>query len=61
MRLAQPGDGGWQTETVTEAGDVPLGQIVSLEIDGADRPHIAFATVTAKGPLDGTILYATRG
>ena len=54
-------DGEWQIQTVSEAADVPLGQIVSLELDGDDRPHIAFADVTDKGELDGSIYYATLG
>ena len=61
LRLAHLVDGSWQIETVTEAGDVPLGQIVSLDIDDEGRQHIAFADVTDKGQLDGNIWYATRG
>ena len=54
-------DESWQIETVTEAGDIPLGQIVSLDVDEAGRPHVAFADVTDKGQLDGNVWYATRG
>jgi hypothetical protein len=61
MRLAHLEDGAWLTETVTEAGDLPLGQIVSLAIDLDGRPHLAFADVTDKSELDGNIWYATRG
>jgi hypothetical protein len=62
MKLAQPGDGGSQIEVVAEADPgAPFGQILSLELDGSDAPHIAFATVTNKQPLAGTIAYATRG
>jgi hypothetical protein len=62
MKLAQPGNSDSQIETVAEsAPDAPFGQILSLELDGADAPHIAFATVSSKQPLDGTISYATRG
>lgn len=61
LRLAQQVDGAWQIETVTEATDAPLGQIVSLAGDDAGRPHIAFADVTDKDQLAGSIWYATRG
>jgi hypothetical protein len=61
MRLARLVDGEWQIQTVTEAADVPLGQIVSLELDGDDRPHIAFADVTNKSELDGSVFYASLG
>ena len=60
MSLAHLVDGDWQIETVTEAGEAPLGQIVSLEIDAQDRPHVAFAEVTDKSQLDGSVWYATR-
>ncbi len=61
LKLAHVVDGSWQVETVTEAGDAPLGQIVSLDIDDEGRQHIAFADVTDKGQLDGNIWYAARG
>lgn len=61
LRVAHLVDGAWQHETVTEAGDVPLGQIVSLDVDDAGVVHVAFADVTDKGQLDGNIWYARRG
>jgi len=61
MKLAQLTGDEWRTEVVVEATDAPLGQIVSLELDAEGRPHIAFAEVTDKGKLDGSIWYATRG
>ena len=62
MKLAHPGEDGWENETVAEAApDAPFGQIISLELDSADTPHIAFSTISSKSPLDGTIAYATRG
>jgi hypothetical protein len=60
MKLAQLVEGEWQTEIVAQASDLPLGQIVSIEIDAESRPHIAFADVSDKGKLDGSIWYATR-
>jgi hypothetical protein len=41
-----------------EAG-LPLGQLVSLAIDGDDRPHIAIYEVTQTQPLDGLVSYIT--
>jgi len=61
MKIAHLVDGQWQVETVTAAGDDPLGQIVSLTLDERGRPHLAFAEVSSRGPLDGTVWYATRG
>lgn len=60
MRLATRDEAGWRVETIAEAGEVPFGQIVSLAIDAAGQPHVAYALVTSKGPLDGTVAYATR-
>lgn len=60
LTLATLKDGRWETETVVEAAQTPLGQIVSLKLDGNGRPHIAYALVTSKKPLDGSIWHATR-
>jgi hypothetical protein len=60
MRVAQLLDSGWLIETVAEAGEVPLGQIVSLAVDAERRPHLAFAEVTDKGELNGSVWYATQ-
>ena len=51
-----------QLETIAETSiDAPFGQIVSLDVDGSGRPHIAYSIISSKGELDGTIAYATRG
>jgi hypothetical protein len=49
----------WQVDTVATAGDRPFGQLVSLALDGADRPHLAFYEVTGRDPLSGMVIYAT--
>jgi hypothetical protein len=59
VRLATGGDSGWTVEDVAAAGPLPLGQLVSLELDGADVPHIATYEVTAPSPLNGVIVYLT--
>ena len=56
--LAILAGGDWQLETVDEAGDLPLGQLVSLALDRAGRPHIAYFEVTQSGPLKGVVKYA---
>jgi hypothetical protein len=62
LKLAEPADGEWQLETIAETSiDAPFGQIVSLDVDGSGRPHIAYSIISSKGELDGTIAYATRG
>jgi hypothetical protein len=58
--LARPGtDGTWASGPVATAGDRPLGQLVSMEVDDAGTPHVAFFEVTGNGPLSGRIVYAT--
>ena len=54
------GDSGWETEQIVTA-DLPLGQLVSLVLDGSDVPHLALYEITNSSPLDGTIAYLTRG
>lgn len=62
LRLAQVVDGAWQIETIAEADtDAPFGQIVSLDIDSGGRPQVAYSIISSKGPLDGVVVYATRG
>ncbi len=53
------GESGWETEQIVTA-DLPLGQLVSLVLDGADVPHLVFYEITNNSPLDGTIAYLTR-
>ncbi len=54
------GDTGWETEQIVTA-DLPLGQLVSLILDGSDTPHLVLYEITSNSPLDGTIAYLTRG
>ena len=59
LRLATFDGSTWQTQTVAQSGKERFGQIVSLKLDALDAPHLAYATVSSKQPLDGLILYAT--
>lgn len=59
VRLATEGGGGWEVEDVAAAGSLPLGQLVSLELDDAAVTHIATYEVTSPDPLDGVIVYLT--
>lgn len=61
LRYATRTEAGWDVEDVVTAADVPLGQLVSLRIDGGGTPHIATYEVTGEGPLDGLVFYVTRG
>lgn len=54
--FAVRGEFGWEVQQIVQAG-LPLGQLVSLAIDGDDRPHIAIYEVTQ--PLDGLVSYIT--
>lgn len=50
----------WSTETVTTRGDLPFGQLVSLDIDAEGMLHLAFTVVErrdAPGVL-GAVTYA---
>jgi len=60
VRLASFDGNLWDTETVVVAQGDPFGQIASLQLDGDDRPHLAYSVVTNQQVLDGFILYATR-
>ncbi len=55
------GAGGWEIVDVASADELPLGQLVSLVLDGGDVPHIAFYEVTNPNPLDGVVAYVTPG
>lgn len=57
LGLASRRGGAWSTETLLSAGAEPF-QVVGLALDGAGAPHLTFATVTGRGPLDGDIWYA---
>jgi hypothetical protein len=52
------GESGWEIQQIVQAG-LELGQLVSLAIDGDDRPHIAIYEVTRAQPLDGVVAYIT--
>lgn len=54
------GDDGWETTQIV-TGSLPLGQLVSLAIDGDDRPHLTLYEVTDEGRLDGVVAYLTTG
>ncbi len=59
LKLARFDGQNWQIQTVVEAGERPLGQLVSLVLDADDRPHLSYHEVTNKDPLDGIVFYAT--
>lgn len=60
VKLARWDGTQWNVETVMTAGELPLGQQVSLAIDGQQVLHLAFADVTKKGSpgVAGTVRYA---
>ncbi len=57
--FASRSDAGWTVEEIATAGDLPLGQLVSLAIDDEGTPHLALFEVTDKSPVDGTVVYLT--
>ena len=52
---------GWAIDDVVSAGELSLGQLVSLAVDPAGVTHIAFFEVTAQSPLQGVVGYVTSG
>ena len=60
VKLAQWDGRQWVVETVITAGELPLGQQVSLAVDGQKVLHLVFADVKSKGSLGvtGTVRYA---
>ncbi|MFQ5934576.1 MAG: hypothetical protein ACE5KI_08045, partial [Dehalococcoidia bacterium] len=50
----------WQIETVATAGDVPFGQLVSLEIDSDGVLHLAYTEVESRTSpgISGAVKYA---
>ena len=67
VKLARSDGSQWSLETVMTAGDIPLGQQVSMvmggTIDGQQTLHIVFADVINKGGpgVSGTVMYANNG
>ena len=59
MKLAVWEGSAWQIDSVSIATDrgVAFGQLVTMELDADDVPHIATLEVTDVGPLNGNILY----
>ena len=51
---------GWAVEEVVSAASLPLGQLVSLKVDAANAPHIAYYEVARLSPLSGVIGYLTN-
>jgi len=59
LKLAVWDGSAWQIDLISTAQDrnKAFGQLVSLELDGDDVPHIATFEITDIGPLQGNILY----
>jgi hypothetical protein len=58
LNLAVWDGSSWQTQTVVDAGERRLGQVVSLKLDASDHPHLAYFEVIDKSPLTGVVKYA---
>ncbi len=59
VKYATRTDSGWDIVEVATAGDRPFSQLVSLKVDMAGIPHLAFVELTRSDPLGGLIVYAT--
>ena len=55
----QSADGIWQSEQIVTAGSRPFGQLVTLAVDAAGTPHLAYTEITGHGPLSGEVVYVT--
>ena len=60
LKYAVRTDTGWQLEVVAEAGSVPFGQLVVLDIDSADQPHLVYTIFTQPIIPEGVVRYAVR-
>jgi hypothetical protein len=58
LKLAAWDGSSWRTQTVVDAGDSTLGQLVSLKLDASGNPHLAYVEVTGSSPLTGIVRYA---
>ena len=58
LKLAVWDGSSWRTQTVVDAGDRRLGQLVSLKLDSSGHPHLAYFEVTGKSPPTGIVKYA---
>jgi len=60
LKLALWNGDGWDIQTVTNAGDEPLGQQVSMAMDGQGVLHLTFADVRQKSSpgVLGAVMYA---
>jgi hypothetical protein len=59
VKLATSDGSAWSQVTLVEAGDRPLGQLVSLELSADGIPHLAIFEVTSESPLTGVVAYIT--
>jgi len=61
VKLATNDGSAWSPATLVEAGDRPLGQLVSLQLSTDGTPHLAIFEVTSESPLTGVVAYITAG
>lgn len=59
VKLATSDGSAWSQMTLVEAGDRPLGQLVSLQLSADGIPHLAIFEVTNESPLTGVVAYIT--
>jgi hypothetical protein len=60
LKYAIKTDGGWQIEVVGERGPNPFGQLVMMELDRQDRPHLVYTVFTDPSQPEGVVKYATK-
>ncbi len=58
LRIAVWNGSDWDIDTVVDAGDKTLGQLVVMKLDSNDEPHLTYFEVTNTRPLNGKIMYA---
>lgn len=59
VKLATSDGGEWSPRTLVQAGDRPLGQLVSLQLSADGTPHLGIFEVTSESPLTGVVAYIT--
>jgi hypothetical protein len=60
LKYAVKTDGGWQIEVVGEKGPNPFGQLVMMELDSRDRPHLVYTVFTNPNAPEGIVKYAVK-
>ena len=60
LKYAFRNEEGWQIEVVSEAGEKPFGQLVVMDLDDQDQPHLVYTVFVVPAIPQGVVRYAVR-